>query len=67
MEVQNVCHFEDTFFRVSNTNMAEAKNLYSFIRLIVNINELQFAVNYCMEFCVEIGPKDSCKFYRNYF
>jgi len=46
MGVQNVCHFEDTFFRISNNNMAEAQNLYSFICLIVNINEVQFAVDY---------------------
>jgi len=47
--------------------MAEAQNLCSFICLTVNINELQFAVNYCMEFYMEIGPKVSCKFYRKYF
>jgi len=52
---------------MSNNNIAEAQNLFSFICLIVNINELQFAVKYCMEFCMEIGPKDSCKFYRKYF
>jgi hypothetical protein len=67
MDVQNACHFEDTFSRVSNNNMAEAQNMYSFICLIVNANELQFAVNYFMEFCIEIGPKDLCKFYRKYF
>jgi len=40
MDVQNVCHFEDTFFKMSNNNMAEAQNLYSFICLIANISEL---------------------------
>jgi len=67
MDVQNICHLEDTFFKMSNNNMAETQNLYSFISLIVNISELQFAVNYCMDFCKEIGPKDSCKFYKKYF
>ena len=67
MDVKNVCHFEDTFFRMSNNNMVEAQNLYSFIGLTVNYNEIQFAVNYYMEFCMEISPIDSCKFYRKYF
>ena len=47
--------------------MVEAQNLYSFIGLTVNYNEIQFAVNYYMEFCMEISPIDSCKFYRKYF
>jgi len=26
MDIQNICYIEDTFFRMSNNNMAEAQN-----------------------------------------